>query len=67
VDVLLAVFTGTLLVIGLSSRLLPRKALPPVLLVLAAGAALAPRTRWVDLSRSRLIKDLIASRRPRPR
>jgi len=48
-DPLLAVFAGTVLSLGLVSRLLKRHALSPVLLALAVGVAAGPEVLgWVD-------------------
>jgi Kef-type K+ transport system membrane component KefB len=62
-DVLLALFGGVVLVLGLLSRLLRRNALSPVLLVLVLGALVGPDALgWVQLTdhltRTQLLEEL---------
>lgn len=48
-DVLLALFAGTVLALGLASRLLKRHALSPVLLALGIGVVVGPQVLgWID-------------------
>lgn len=50
-DVVLALFAGTVLLLGLASELLRRNALSPVLLALVVGAAVGPSALgWVDFT-----------------
>jgi len=63
VDPILALFGGTLLVLGLSSRLLKRNSMSPVLLALAIGAVVGPHALgWIDpaaaTGRTRLLEEL---------
>lgn len=62
-DPLLAVYAGTLLALGLVSRLLKRHALSPVLLALAVGVLVGPELLgWVDparaVGRTRLLEEV---------